>query len=455
MLAYEMLTGALPYAGGTPIQIAFQHVNADIPRPSLVAPELPTEIDDLVATLAARDPDDRPPDAAAALVLVRAALATLDPGALDLRHTTVAAGSPRHDTSTDLRDDEATTTVEGPGTSLDAIPTTAFGEMQPTARAALVTRSGGTKDLDGPPRPRRRRRGRALAWVLTVLLVLGGSGVGAYWWFTDGPGAFTLVPRGLVGESADDAAATLDSVGLAATTTETFSDDVEEGDVVASTPDGGAKVRKDGTVELLVSRGVQMLTVPDGLVGASEDEAVAALREAGFEVADTEREYDDDAAEGTVLSVSVEEGSSQPHDTLIDLVASDGPAPVDVPDVTGSTGDEATAELEDLGLVVSSSEDYSEDVDRGQVVSQSVESGAEAHRGDTVELVVSLGPPLVEVPDVVDQKVEEAEKTLQDAGFTVEINELFGARPLNRVLFQDQDPGTKVPKGTKVKLTVT
>ena len=59
-----MLTGRQPFTGETPIQVAFQHVNNDVPAPSELVDWLPIEIDDAVRALAARDPDDRPVDAA-------------------------------------------------------------------------------------------------------------------------------------------------------------------------------------------------------------------------------------------------------------------------------------------------------------------------------------------------------------------------------------------------------
>ncbi|NKY41362.1 protein kinase domain-containing protein, partial [Cellulomonas septica] len=78
ILLYEMLVGAQPFTGETPIQVAFQHVNNDIPAPSDAVSWLPAEVDELVGALAARSPDDRPLDAAAALTLVRRTRASLD-----------------------------------------------------------------------------------------------------------------------------------------------------------------------------------------------------------------------------------------------------------------------------------------------------------------------------------------------------------------------------------------
>ncbi|MCZ2264957.1 protein kinase domain-containing protein, partial [Isoptericola sp. QY 916] len=72
VLAYELVTGTLPYAGETPIQVAFHHVHEDLPAPSALVDWLPAEVDALVASFAARDAERRPPDAGAALAAVEA-----------------------------------------------------------------------------------------------------------------------------------------------------------------------------------------------------------------------------------------------------------------------------------------------------------------------------------------------------------------------------------------------
>ena len=89
ILLYEMLTGRQPFTGETPIQVAFQHVNNDVPAPSELVGWLPIEIDDAVRALASRDPDDRPVDAAAALALLRRTRSALDDETL-ARHAAVA-----------------------------------------------------------------------------------------------------------------------------------------------------------------------------------------------------------------------------------------------------------------------------------------------------------------------------------------------------------------------------
>lgn len=94
VLLYEMITGAQPFTGETPIQIAFQHVNSDVPAPSDTASWLPVEVDELVGALSAREPDDRPADAGAALALLRRTRTALDTATLDRRVDVEPAVSP-------------------------------------------------------------------------------------------------------------------------------------------------------------------------------------------------------------------------------------------------------------------------------------------------------------------------------------------------------------------------
>ncbi|MEK8228791.1 PASTA domain-containing protein [Oerskovia sp. M15] len=122
----------------------------------------------------------------------------------------------------------------------------------------------------------------------------------------------------------------------------------------------------------------------------------------------------------------------------------------------GLEKDAALAALKDLGLEPTSTDDHSESVAAGLVISQTPEKGSEGHRGDKVAVVVSLGPPLVEVPDTYGRNVTEAEKMLTDAGFVVEIRHPQGISPLNIVYAQTPEGGAgkTAPKGSTVVINV-
>jgi eukaryotic-like serine/threonine-protein kinase len=260
------------------------------------------------------------------------------------------------------------------------------------------------------------------------------------------------VPAGLAGTTADDAEALLEDAGLRTSSVRAYDDDVPRGAVVTTRPAAGEPVRLDGSVELVVSRGVEMLDVPDELVGAEAAKATSALEDAGFTVGAPDRAYHDEAAEGRVLDVSVPEGSRQRHDTVVTLTVSDGPAPVQVPQEVGKEKDRAVADLEDLGLVVKIGKPkHSEDVAAGHVMAQDPKQGTTAHRTDTVTLTISQGPPLVKVPDVVGMSSAEATKALERAGLRVDENVYLGGL-LDRVRFQDTTG--EAPKGSTVTITV-
>ncbi|GMA25698.1 hypothetical protein GCM10025864_34570 [Luteimicrobium album] len=289
-----------------------------------------------------------------------------------------------------------------------------------------------------------------------VVLVLAVVGVFGFWtwWMSSGPGAFAVVPTGIVGTSAKDADTALASVGLRAHQTEAFDDVVPDGDVVSVDPSEGDKIRKDGTVEVTVSKGVENHTVPAGLVGETKDAALASLKKNGFDAVPTPtQDYSDKVPAGHVISVSVDPGTSVPHNSPITVVVSDGPAPVTVPQVKGSDQDDAVDTLKSSGLVPQVTKQYSDEVPEGTVISQDPQQSTTLHRGDTVQLTVSRGPEMVVVPSVTGKHTAEAKKLLEAKGFKVKVNKFLGG-VLDTVRFQDPDGKKKAPKGSTVSLTV-
>ncbi|MCA5893869.1 Stk1 family PASTA domain-containing Ser/Thr kinase [Isoptericola sp. NEAU-Y5] len=454
VLAYEMLTGELPHAGEPPIQVAFHHVHEDYPVPSARVDWLPAGLDALVASCTARDRTARPADAGAALTLVERLRESLPDDVLDRR----AEPSTTQGTAVEGRGDEPGAgadpdeLVSDPD-PFDAIPTAFFQEVSAPAQQEtdlLVDHPTQAWDAAAGPRPGRRRH--VVAWALAAVLLLGGGGLGTWWWFADGPGAWIDVPAGVAGVPLDDAVTTLEAAGLRTTSSKAYDDHVPAGSVVTTDPAPGEPVRTDGTVDVVVSRGVEMVAVPRDLVGAEGGDARAALQEAGLTVGPAEKAYDDEAKPGTVVEVSVPEGSVQRHDTEVVLTVSDGPAPVQVPQVVGKKESEAVDDLEALGLEVTTADpEYSEDVPEGHVMKQEPEHGTTAHRTDTLTLTVSQGPPLVEVPDVVGMSTAKARKALEKAGFEVDENVYLGGI-LDKVRFQDVTG--EAPKGSTVTVTI-
>ncbi len=456
ILLFEILTGRQPFTGETPIQVAFQHVNLDIPAPSELVEWLPSEVDELVEALAARDPADRPLDAGAALALLRRTRAALDEATL-ARRADVTPTITLPDATAERPDDDPFDQLapEDGDDELDRDhrPTTLLS----TERGSTVALPIGTGLPEPPPPPSHRRR-RIVAAVLAVL-VLAGAGVGVWWYQTIGPGAYTTTPT-ITGISEDRALEILAAQGLLGDRAEVFDDAAPAGEVVSSDPAAGERIEEGGTVHYAVSKGPDLVALPDGVVGVMQAEAEAALRAAEFEVAYGPEQFHDTAAVGLVLSATLPDGTAAEPEAMvkrssvITLVLSKGPGPATVTSVVGATVEAATAQLEQDALtLVVGEEQFHDTVAAGLIISQSPEASVVVKRGDTVTVVVSKGPEFVEMPLLVGQEFEAAKATLEALGLTVKREE-FWLNSSGRVLQQSVKAGDPVKVGSQVVLTV-
>ena len=438
IMLYEMLTGAVPWAGESPLQIATHHVSDDVPSPSEAQPWIPREIDDLVAALTARDPASRPADASDAINLVARAAATI-PSELASRRAEVAP-SDRADSS------------QSSALNTEVISAQFTRPLPFPAPSTLATVHTSSPLPEASENRSTKTYKRAALWVSLVVLLLAAAGIGGSWWWTEyGPGSYLTMPA-TNGRPLADVQAELNAMGLASTVEEEFSDDVAAGSITRSDPEGGEPVHKRAEVQLHVSKGVDMKNVPD-VSGKSQDDAKKALTGAGLALGTITDAYSEDVPQGQVISQSVASGTSVPHDTAIDVVLSKGRQPLTVPSLGGMSADAAKTAIEDLGLIATPTEAFSDTVAEGQVISQQTNEGTILHRGDTVAYTVSKGPEKVAVPDVVGRQRQEARTILENAGFTVQEEAILGGF-FGTVRQTDPAGGTMLKKGSVVTITI-
>ena len=438
IMLYEMLTGAVPWAGESPLQIASHHVSDNVPSPSAAQPWIPREIDDLVAALTARESANRPADASDAIDLVARAAATI-PSDLANRRADVAP-------------EERQRALEASALNTEIMPAQFTRPLPAPASSsvALVHTSGATQVAAAASPP--KKSARAAAWIVLVVLLLVVAGVGGRWWWTEyGPGSYLTMPE-TTGRTLADVQADLDALGLRTQVEEEFSDDVDTGSVTRSDPEGGSSVHKRAEVQLYVSKGVDMKTVPE-LTGKSQDEAQRSLTEVGLTVGAITDAYSEDVPQGQVISQSVAAGTSLAHDSAVDIVLSKGRQPLTVPTLSGLSASAAKSAIEDLGLVAAPTDAYSDTVAEGQVISQQTREGSTLHRGDSVAYTVSKGPEKVAIPDVVGLQREEARSRLESAGFTVKEEAVLGGF-FGTVRSSDPAAGTMTKKGSTVTITI-
>jgi len=421
ILLFEMITGQLPHAGESPLSVAYQHVNADVPAPSTINPAIPPEVDALVVTATRRDPTLRYQGAGDFLVDERRIRASLPP--------------PRP--FVDSRDTLVVDVSSIP--SNDATPPQA---PPPVASVPVATDPGDV--------PRRRRSKGPLVAVLVLLAVLGTAF--AAWWLAAGPGRTTPTPD-VLGQTLEQATATLSAAGLGIeASSEEFSETVPVGSITASDPAPGDGVRVDGTVQVTVSKGPERYEVPS-VKGLDPAAAQAAITAANLAVGTVREAYDDKAAVGTVAATSPKAGTIAKPGTSVEIIVSKGPKPVPVPDVEGKRATNAKGQLTSAGLKVETRQRFSEKVKDGVVISVRPAAGTVVDSGSTVTMVVSKGPPPVEVPNLIDMPRDRAIATLRGLGLRAKVVE-GDFSPLNRVISQSPAAGTSIPKGSTVTIRI-
>ena len=267
--------------------------------------------------------------------------------------------------------------------------------------------------------PKKKWRTRILAAALVVVLLLGGSAA-AY--------MTVLNPKNpvpaLVGIAEAEARNQIAKFGWGITIVKERSDDVDTGAVIRTDPVTGVNVAKRDTITLVISEG-RTLSVLEDVSGLAAADALAKIEALGL-VAQQADVADETIAAGTVISWSIPdqptltEGDSVVKGTTVAVNVSSGPAPRVIPDLTGKTLLEATAELTALGLVVAEAPSASHpEIASGKISVQLPLAGESLAKGGTVTVTVSSGQVFRPLPAIYRQKFDVVKRFLEQNGMVV------------------------------------
>jgi serine/threonine-protein kinase len=399
IVLFEMLLGKKPYDGETPIQIAYRHVNDRIPNVKEFKSDVPEMIADLIFQATAPNPDQRPKDAEQLLSKVRDIQAKLDPKRrqmsleLDLppllpkisKRSKVSIGS-------------------------------AFGGLKEKTTQLISTKPINVTKAEDSVRTKKRKvsrrvkRNRVIALLILLGVIFGGYqllGVGKISVpslvgmsqneakealsnigllsevveevfsediaqgkvISSSPGGGGRIsPAGTVGLvlskgqerieipvisnlTPDLATQKISALGLTiGDINEVFDMKVESGFVIGTDPKSGEKVKRNSVVNIVVSKGVEKIALIS-YVGKGGDEALSELTNSGFDVKVVYK-FSDKVFKGQVVSQSPEISDAIGLGSKIELVLSKGPEFVFVPNVLGKNKNDASLDLENLGLKV-------------------------------------------------------------------------------------------------------
>lgn len=452
VMLYELLTGHTPLQGSTPIQIAYQHVHEGLPDIRKELPWIPQEVSDLIAEFTNRDVSLRPENAAVAQAQVQDLLQSLSPEILEEK-ADVQPQLTQEETEEDFTEHDSLTTSAlsyNHGTQALPVDKDLLAVKSDTIVAEQVPASA--KDMQPYSKePKTKLKSSKSKYYVTggILAVLVAVVFGA-WWFMLGPGAYTQVPD-VAGLSVEEAKSKLSSVDIGFSEKYVYSDTVAQDKVVGTDP--SSKVYRNSKVQLLISKGVQQIEVPD-VAGLDPAEALKVLTNANLQVNKQNGEtWSEEIEQGKVARTDVDAGTVIPHTQFVTILVSKGREPIQVPNIVGKSAEEAQRLVTEAGLKAEAVEDYSDTVAKGVVISQEQTPEQTLFRSDVVKYTVSKGPRTKPVPNVFGKSVEEATRILKEAGFEVNIVKVLGGA-FGIVRSTDPAGGQQIQPGSTVTVTV-
>ncbi|HWC09814.1 MAG TPA: Stk1 family PASTA domain-containing Ser/Thr kinase [Acidimicrobiales bacterium] len=201
--------------------------------------------------------------------------------------------------------------------------------------------------------------------------------------------------------------------------------------------------------------GTPEVVVPS-VVGETEPDAIRILNDAGLKSRTVPVNDDNTENINRVIDQDPPRDVEVKKGATVTISVSQGPTPVQVPDVRNRKEDTAREILTAAGFTVEVTERPDDEVPAETVIDQLPVPGNNAPKGSKVTIVVSSGREQVAVPNVAGRDQSEAANILGQAGFTTAVEtESSDTVPTGRVIRTDPAASTPTPKGSTVTLLVS
>lgn len=435
---YEMVTGRVPFEGETNVAVALMHIQSEITPPRQLEPSIPVSFEKIILKCTQKKPERRYASARELIADLRKVLTHPDgeyvviPGAIPQGRTIVMndddidslkAASLRKNFGTKPEE----TYVEEPEEGEEEKPV-----QKPVQKKRPVKKKDIEEDNDDFDKDEEddddEEVNPALSKVMMALGIGGFIILAVIIFFIIGHAAGFFGGSGsLFGHKNKD------------TSTESISTE-SVSDTSSDTSTAGERV-----------------TVPD-LSKKTEDEAKAALKKLRLGV-NVQTGTSDDVPEGQVYDQSPAAGTKVDVHTQVTIYISSGKEKFSLDDVTGMQYQQAQAQLENDGLVVSLEFDYSDSVGSDMVISTSPKAGSQVAKGDTITITASKGKETktTTVPNLLGQDIDDAIQMIKDAGLTYngKSSDYSDSYSENQVMDQSISAGKTVDEGTTISLTVS
>lgn len=431
IVMFEMVTGRVPFDGDTTVAVALQHLQEEIARPSIYAPDLPISFEKIILKCTQKTPDRRYQTIEELLTDIRRSLAHPDEDFVTIAPL-VDGGKTKvispdeldkikegRGVAEDLNDDD-TDADNGDEYADDEDDDDEYDE-------SLLDDDDDEEDEDDDDdgkllNPKMDKAitimGIVTAVIIVIVIIYLALSVAGVFKFggkknsesqqtesqtqteSESESETQTETEGQMidirGMSVEDAQKAVDRLKLDLTVFafETKQSDEKDGTILEQDVKAGDTVKRGSQINVVIAgKGdstSEMVKVPS-VIGKTKSSAKSTLESAGFSVTFEYGDYNDSVAADVVTAQSPSAKNKAAKGSTVTVTLSPGQKPITVPNVVGASQSHAESALAGAGLKYTYADSqYSDTVPAGNVISQT-KSGETVAAGTTITLTLSKG----------------------------------------------------------------
>lgn len=392
IVLFELATKKLPFEADSHISIALKHINEELPKPSSINPNIPTNLENLILKATAKNQADRYQNADEMLHDMR--------GILQNPNYEVKAS--KYEEHTILLSAADTQLLRESQKEKSKEEINHVDESEESIFEEQVSFSD-EEEEDDTEVSTFYRVVASMGGVLATLALVVVISLACVFWLPNLGKAKTYSVPNVIDMTLEKAQETIEKSNLKYKVVQLETNEVANGVVIDQDPAAGTVAKKNSIVELTVAinnneentiETDETIDVPD-FSNMDSTEVMRQIVKLGLLVGETEFEYSDTIESGKVIRQTPTAGSTVKQGDEIDLVISKGvekSESITVPNLVGMTPDEAKATLEGLKLKLGKQKEEFSDTEAGYIIRQSLSIGTTVEEGTRVDITVSKGP---------------------------------------------------------------
>lgn len=428
IVMFEMVTGRVPFDGDTTVAVALQHLQEEIARPSIYAPDLPISFEKIILKCTQKTPDRRYQTIEELLTDIRRSLAHPDEDFVTIAPL-VDGGKTKV-----ISPDELDKIKEGRGvaedlndddTDADNDDEYADGEDDDDEYDESLLDDDDDEEDDDDGKLLNPKMDKAItimgivtAVIIVIVIIYLALSVAGVFKFggkknsesqqtesqtqteSESESETQTETEGQMidirGMSVEDAQKAVDRLKLDLTVFafETKQSDGKDGTILEQDVKAGDTVKRGSQINVVIAgKGdstSEMVKIPS-VIGKTKSSAKSTLESAGFSVTFEYGDYNDSVAADVVTAQSPSAKKQAAKGSTVTVTLSPGQKPITVPNVVGASQSQAESALAGAGLKYTYADSqYSDTVPAGSVINQT-KSGETVAAGTTITLTLSKG----------------------------------------------------------------